>query len=337
MCQTEEQLSDKISDLDHQTRVATKPADTRDANSAANGFALQAVEPISLRLRHITLTAATPARRSFHHLVYKWRLRKFPSASSEENGASSHCYARDQEVDYIVNNISADLHSGTLTAILGSSGSGKTTLLDVLAGRTKNSRGSGTCCSGAKDFVPVQDYYHGGKTGTEGRAHYASSETSNSRVNFAYVTQQDILLPTLTVRETLRYAADLRLPGSGVEERRKIVEQIILELGLKDAADTRIGNSTKKGCSSGEKRRASIGIQVCIHIIELSVDFEKRTESLQLLANPSVIFLDEPTTGLDASTAYQMVVTLKNLAMKGRNVVLTSKCHQINLMEVAKA
>ena len=97
-------------------------------------------------------------------------------------------------------------------------------------------------------------------------------------IQYAYVMQQDILVPTLTVTETLSYAADLRL-GSNIDkiERKKIVQEVILELGLKECANTRIGDNEHKGCSGGEKRRVSIAVQ--------------------LLANPSVLFLDEPTTG----------------------------------------
>lgn len=46
---------------------------------------------------------------------------------------------------------------------------------------------------------------------------------------------------------------------------------------------------------------------------------------VQLLANQSVLFLDEPTTGLDATSAFQLVQTLKNLARKGRAIIMTSK------------
>jgi ABC-type multidrug transport system ATPase subunit len=116
--------------------------------------------------------------------------------------------------------------------------------------------------------------------------------------------QHDVLLPTLTVRETLQYAAELRLPPPTTpEERRAIVEEVLLELGLRDCADTRIGSSDQKGCSGGEKRRTSLAVQ--------------------LLANPSVLFLDEVTTGLDATTALQLIGTLKQLARQGRTIVVT--------------
>lgn len=86
-------------------------------------------------------------------------------------------------------------------------------------------------------------------------------------------------------------------------ERRQIVDEVILELGLKECASTRIGNEIRKGCSGGEKRRTSLGVQ--------------------MLANPSVLFLDEVTTGLDATSALQLVRTLKYLTIKGRTIITT--------------
>lgn len=138
----------------------------------------------------------------------------------------------------ILDSISAQMQPGSLTAILGSSGSGKTSLLNVMSGRMRGSRVSIT-----------------------GRTLFNGSEDIAS-VRSAYVIQQDILLPTLTVRETLTYAAQLRLPPSfGQQERQRLIEEVILELGLKEAADTRIGNNEHRGCSGGEKRRTSIGVQ----------------------------------------------------------------------------
>ena len=124
-------------------------------------------------------------------------------------------------------------------------------------------------------------------------------------VTSAYVTQTDVLLPSLTVRETLLYAASLRLPSSTTSQQRsQLVEEIILELGLKECADTRVGDGFKKGgCSGGERRRVSIGVQ--------------------MLRNPSVLFLDEPTTGLDATSAFHLVKTLKHLANTGRTIITT--------------
>ncbi|KAF2661680.1 P-loop containing nucleoside triphosphate hydrolase protein [Lophiostoma macrostomum CBS 122681] len=143
---------------------------------------------------------------------------------------------------------------------------------------------------------------HGSRLHASGRTLFNGIE-DGSGVRSAYVIQQDILLPTLTVRETLTYAADLRLPSVSKKERRDLVEEVILELSLKEAADTRIGDSQHRGCSGGEKRRTSIGVQ--------------------LLSNPSLLWLDEPTTGLDSTSAYQVVKTLQTLARKGRTIIVT--------------
>lgn len=166
--------------------------------------------------------------------------------------------------------------------------SGKTTLLDTMSGRI---HGKKLHTSGS---VTIND-------GTE----LLSNSMRVGSISAAYVKQQDVLLPTLTVRETLQCAADLRLPTHTTKERNDMVDDVIMELGLKNCANTRIRNNANKGCSGGEKRRTSVGVQ--------------------LLANQSVLFLDEPTTGLDATSAFQLVQTLKNLARKGRAIIMTSK------------
>ena len=184
------------------------------------------------------------------------------------------------EVKPILENVVAYMPSGSVTAIIGSSGSGKTSVLNTLSRRVTD-----------------------GRLKITGNITYNGS-TKLETVRSAYVMQQDVLLPTLTVRETLRYAAELRLPPPTTsEERRNIVEEVILELGLKECANTRIGNNAHKGCSGGEKRRTSLAVQ--------------------MLSNPSVLFLDEVTTGLDAATALHLMLTLKMLASKGRTIVCT--------------
>jgi ABC-type multidrug transport system ATPase subunit len=120
----------------------------------------------------------------------------------------------------------------------------------------------------------------------------------------AYVIQTDVLLPDLSVREMLQYDASLRLPSSTTkEQRRQLVEEVILELGLKECADTRVGDGVRRrGCSGRERRRVSIGVQ--------------------MLGNPSILFLDEPTTGLDATSAFHLVNTLKHLANNGWTIII---------------
>src|SRR5207253_803074 len=120
----------------------------------------------------------------------------FARAFSKRKTLPSHSH-----VKTILNDISASMPSGTLIAIIGGSGSGKTSLLNQMSGRMKGNRLS-----------------------TSGRTLFNGAEDTSS-IRSAYVIQQDILLPTLTVRETLTYAAQLRLPLSVTEaERKQLVE-----------------------------------------------------------------------------------------------------------------
>lgn len=121
------------------------------------------------------------------------------------------------------------------------------------------------------------------------------------------MTQEDVLLGTLTARETIRYSALLRLPTSMTrEEVDGIVEGTIMELGLQDCADRVIGNWHLRGISGGEKKRLSI--------------------ALEILTRPHLLFLDEPTSGLDSASAFFVVQTLRNIARDGRTVI--SSIHQ---------
>ena len=104
----------------------------------------------------------------------------------------------------------------------------------------------------------------------------------------AYVQQDDVLFQTMTVRECLDFAARMRLPPS-VDHDAKVTE-LIESLKLDKAADTKIGGSLVKGVSGGERKRTSIGVE--------------------LITDPNLIFLDEPTTGLDSFTATNVIEVL---------------------------
>lgn len=242
------------------------------AHGLGNQLSLDDVAPVDVQIRNLNVTVDTSPSILEPETYPSLFKTAFASATSMPD-PSLH-------IKPLLTSVSASLAPGTLTAILGGSGSGKTTLLNTISARISSSRLSQ---SGSILF---------------------NAQPGVGNVRAAYVTQTDALLPTLTARETLQYSADLRLPSSTTaQERLRVVEEVIMELGLKEAADTRVGSSIHRGLSGGEKRRVSIGVQ--------------------MLANPSVLFLDEPTTGLDASSAFQLVRTLKNLAAKGRTVVVT--------------
>jgi len=121
----------------------------------------------------------------------------------------------------------------------------------------------------------------------------------------AYVMQFDALFETLTVREMLAYTAELRLTGGGETSgvREAAVERVIRDLDLTKVADTRIGGATRRGISGGQARRVTVGVE--------------------LVTSPSVLFLDEPTTGLDAYSSLLLVRALRRLADSGRTILCT--------------
>ncbi|KAM9610431.1 broad substrate specificity ATP-binding cassette transporter ABCG2-like isoform 6-T6 [Morphnus guianensis] len=119
-----------------------------------------------------------------------------------------------------------------------------------------------------------------------------------------YVVQDDVVMGTMTVRENLHFSAALRLPSSiSVKEKEERVTQIISELGLTKVADAKVGTELIRGVSGGERKRTNIG--------------------MELITEPPVLFLDEPTTGLDASTANAVLTLLKKLSRRGRTIIFS--------------
>jgi ATP-binding cassette subfamily G (WHITE) protein 2 len=122
-----------------------------------------------------------------------------------------------------------------------------------------------------------------------------SRRPKNFKCVSGYVVQDDLIMGSLSVRENLAFSAALRLPsGTTWSQRRERVDRVIQELGLVSCAGTKVGNEFFRGVSGGERKRTSIG--------------------MELIIQPQVLFLDEPTTGLDAFTAVSVVRLLKSLS-----------------------
>ena len=119
-----------------------------------------------------------------------------------------------------------------------------------------------------------------------------------------FVFQDDVIQSTMTVRECISMSATLRLPKESPETRREKVERIIKELGLEQCADTFIGDAQLKGVSGGERKRCSIAMEV--------------------VTDPKIIFLDEPTTGLDTFTAFTVIKKLKKLAFEHSKTIIAT-------------
>lgn len=174
------------------------------------------------------------------------------------------------------------------STILWSAGAGKTTLVEILAGKSKSGR-----VSGAVSFPAT-----------------AAAPDPSARPQVGFVSQQDVLSPTLTVYEALLFAAELRVPESiPLSEKRARVDDVIEKLGLDKVRNVRIGDGEKRGISGGEMRRVSIG--------------------LELVARPDVLILDEPTSGLDSVSAAKVANVLRSLAHDEKNpTVVIASIHQ---------
>lgn len=220
---------------------------------------------------------SSPFVLSFTDLTYSVKIKKkFPPFCGN---SSSNDSALNTKI--LLNSISGEAHEGEMMAVLGASGSGKSTLIDALANRI------------AKDSLRGSITLNG-----------EVLESSLQKVISAYVMQDDLLFPMLTVEETLMFSAEFRLPRSLSKKKKKArVQSLIDQLGLRSAARTMIGDEGHRGISGGERRRVSIGIDI-IH-------------------DPIILFLDEPTSGLDSTSAYMVIKVLQRIAQSGSIVIMS--------------
>ena len=166
-----------------------------------------------------------------------------------------------------------------ILAIMGPSGCGKSTLMDILSMKTKSGR------------VQGQIFVNGAPL------------KASFKQNIGFVDQHDMLLPTLTVMESLMFSGLLRLPkGLTMKEKTQRVLSVLNELQLAHIADSAIGNEVTRGISGGEKRRVSVG--------------------MELVTQPRALFLDEPTSGLDSYNADLLVQILMDLAQARKTAVI---------------
>ncbi|EMC94320.1 hypothetical protein BAUCODRAFT_149488 [Baudoinia panamericana UAMH 10762] len=184
----------------------------------------------------------------------------------------------------ILSGVQGSVHPGELLAIMGASGAGKTSFLDILARKKKRGHVSG-------------DFWLNGEKVTD----------DEFRSVIGFVDQDDTMLPTLTVHETILDSALLRLPKEmSVAAKVQKVEDVERQLGIFHIRHQVIGSEegNGRGISGGEKRRVGI--------------------ACELVTSPSILFLDEPTSGLDAYNAFNVVECLVTLVKTyNRTVVFT--------------
>ncbi|KAH6805683.1 ABC-2 type transporter family protein [Perilla frutescens var. frutescens] len=236
--------------------------------------AASSVEPRSIPfvLSFSNITYSIKVRRKF---TLPNPLRRRPAADPESGEAAF------SSTKTILNDISGEARDGEIMAVMGASGSGKSTLIDALANRMAKGSIKGTVTLNGELL-----------------------ESRLLKVISAYVMQDDLLFPMLTVEETLMFAAEFRLPRTLSKSKKRLrVQALIDQLGLRNAAKTVIGDEGHRGVSGGERRRVSIGIDI-IH-------------------DPILLFLDEPTSGLDSTSAYMVVKVLQRIAQSGSIVIMS--------------
>ncbi|MGH3634342.1 MAG: FHA domain-containing protein, partial [Mycobacterium sp.] len=130
--------------------------------------------------------------------------------------------------------------------------------------------------------------------------HDIHAEYASLRSRIGMVPQDDVVHRQLTVNQALGYAAELRLPpDTSQADRAQIVAHVLEELDLTKQADSRVDK-----LSGGQRKRASV--------------------ALELLTGPSLLILDEPTTGLDPALDSQVMMMLRRLADAGRTVLVVT-------------
>lgn len=193
----------------------------------------------------------------------------------------------------ILNEISLSVKAGELVGIMGPSGAGKSTLLKMLSGIDKvdNKFARGKILYNEIDITQNPDYF---------------------KNLIAYLPQDDILFPDLTVYECLKYVAKLRMPHLSKENIDILIDNVLISLDMAEYNDNgtlnfplknkKIGGVNKPGALSGGQRKR----------INLAVE---------LLSNPSILFLDEPTSGLSSTGSDKLINLLVKICNAGNTIV----------------
>ncbi|XP_020587829.1 LOW QUALITY PROTEIN: ABC transporter G family member 42-like [Phalaenopsis equestris] len=142
---------------------------------------------------------------------------------------------------------------------------------------------------------------------------YPKNQATFTRV-LGYCEQNDIHSPQITVNESLLYSAFLRLSMNfNNEEKKKFIDEVMELVELTNLKDAIVGLPGVSGLSTEQRKRLTVAVE--------------------LVANPSVIFMDEPTTGLDAKAAAIVMRTVRNIVGTGRTIVCTIHQPSIDIFE----
>ena len=196
----------------------------------------------------------------------------------------------------VFNDCTGLIPHGQMTLLLAPPGAGKSQFLKALAGRLR------------KDKRVTGDLYYNGLTADEQLKAGVYVEKL-----CALVAQGDVHMANLTVRETLRFALDSSVADPSLLDsadprllawHKRKVDLLLSVLGMHECADTIAGNAVIRGISGGQKKRLTIG------------EF--------MITNARALLLDEPTTGLDAAVARDIMLVLRRWCQISGSTVIAA-------------
>lgn len=236
---------------------------------------------VPLKSRKIDVFATGSAIRGskIEPIYYSDVVAKFLSKESEIriSFVAEHIFYHFKTGKAGLQNINIAETGGKLIGLMGASGSGKSTLLNVLNGSEKPSSGR-VLING----IDIHQHPH--------------------KVDgiIGYIPQDDLLIEDLTVFENLYYSARLCFGHYSKEEIGLLAEKVLLNLGLSEIRNLKVGSPLQKTISGGQRKRLNIG--------------------LELLREPTILFVDEPTSGLSSRDSENIMDLLKELSLRGKMV-----------------
>jgi ABC-type multidrug transport system ATPase subunit len=245
------------------------------------GISVIYLNSIPLKSRRIDVfpTGSTIRGDKIESIYYSDIIGKFlvEESQSKITFTADHLFYHFKSGKAALQNINIAEHEGKLIGIMGASGSGKSTLLNVLNGAEEPSSG--------RVLVNGIDI-HKNPEKVEGVV--------------GYIPQDDLLMEDLTVFENLYYAARLCFGQYDKEEISEKVEKVIVQLGLSEIRNLKVGSPLQKTISGGQRKRVNIG--------------------LELLREPTILFVDEPTSGLSSRDSENIMDLLKELSLRGKMI-----------------
>lgn len=245
------------------------------------GISVVYLNSIHLKSRKIDVfpTGSTIRGDKIEPIYYSDIIGKFLAGEDQQKltFTADHIFYHFKSGKAGLQNINIAEKGGKLIGIMGASGSGKSTLLNVLNGAEKPS--SGRVQVNGIDIHERPDEVQG---------------------IVGYIPQDDLLMEDLTVFENLYYAARLCFGQLPKEECAERVEKVLVQLGLSEIRNLKVGSPLQKTISGGQRKRLNIG--------------------LELLREPAILFVDEPTSGLSSRDSENIMDLLKELSLRGKMI-----------------